>query len=299
MSLILYGPYGRENREKYRSEEDLREGIATFFFQGNGASRLQGAIYAGPEGISVLTEKGEMRHTSCSGAPRLIHNVYTYPELSEVSYDWSLNPVHWGMWAVSAGRNLLVNTPGGSHHTDLRQMSVGGDADVGHHLKYSEEMFSKLKNKHKVLFGCSRGAATTLVSVSKMSRETQSEISLVIVEAPFDTIPSVLQESSWFPKTQLWGLKMIGSYRDDQTSPLQAIENFPLDVPVAFVTSKIDKRVPSQCTQRLIDRLGERGHKHLHHLELENSHHSVMSLQNHEDIQGYYKFVNKLYDLYC
>ena len=42
-------------RIKLTENEPLRDNIVTFFYQGNGASRSQGAQYTGPEGISVIS----------------------------------------------------------------------------------------------------------------------------------------------------------------------------------------------------------------------------------------------------
>ena len=97
----------------------------------------------------------------------------------------------------------------------------------------------------------------------------------------------------------MWGLKTFGNYKDDQISPLKAIQNFPLDVPIAFITSNADIRVPSSCTNKLIEILKMRGHKKIHHLELHKSHHSIMSLQYTDEVIMYHSFVNKLYDTYC
>lgn len=297
-SLILSGPYGREIDSKYRDPNDLRENITTLFFQGNGGSRFQGLQYTGPEGLSVISDGVEL-HGKSPGAPRMLHNLFTYEELDEVTYESSWNPMFLGMRVVTSLRNIWVASTAPPHYVNPKDVSIGGDRDVAHFVTNCEKMIRSFPDKHSVVFGCSRGAATVIVGVASLTEKLQKGLSLVIAEAPFDSITSVMEESAWFPKTEIWGLKYFTSYSDDQISPLEAIENFPLDVPIAFITSAQDKRVPPQCTNRLISALRKRGHKKVHHLHLEHSHHSVMSLQHPEDVEKYYLFLDTLYDMYC
>jgi alpha-beta hydrolase superfamily lysophospholipase len=154
------------------------------------------------------------------------------------------------------------------------------------------------RGRQLVLFGCSRGAATTFVSLATVEEPLLASIRLVILEAPFDTVESVLVESSYTPNLQLFLLQAFTKYSGEQLSPLAACESFPLNVPVAFITSEKDTRVPRACTQRLIDRLRERGHLHLHHLELKNTGHSSMPHTDPDDTRAYLNFVNELYKLY-
>ena len=275
--------------------------LATFFYQGNGASRFQATQYAGAN-VPVTTTTKTCKRISSShpSAPRLLHNIHIYPEIPEVGYGFSWNPIHWIMQLISLihglVRGIKTSHP---HYINWWNMSVGGSPDVAHHQRYVKD-FLQDKSKSKVLFGCSRGAVTTLVSVAGLPPHQQQQIGLVIVEAPFDTVPSVLSHSAWIPPSlQLLLLRTLGSYQDDQVSPLQAIEHFPLDVPIAFITSRTDARVPPKCTQCLIDRLRSRGHPNLHHLELKSSPHGTMSLDNAADQTAYLEFVENLYERYC
>jgi alpha-beta hydrolase superfamily lysophospholipase len=154
------------------------------------------------------------------------------------------------------------------------------------------------QGKQLVLFGCSRGASTTFISVATVEESLLASIRLVILEAPFDSVESVLAASSYTPDLQLLLLQTFTKYSCDQISPLMAADTFPLHVPVAFITSEIDTRVPRACTQRLIDRLRERGHRQVHHLALKNSGHNTMSTGDPDDVAAYVNFVNELYKLY-
>ena len=301
-SLLLSGPYGYEslvNISKTDEKED-RSGIITFFYQGHGASRAQAASYTGEDGVDVLKNNQFFYHAVCPGAPKIIHNAYPYNELSEIGYEKAYNPLYIAEKIMSSLRNLLVNMQGAlPYYLDLSQVSLAGDLDIAQFVTYYEKMVKEFPKRHHVVFGTSRGASTVITGVSSLSLKLQTSIALVIAEAPFDSVASVLQKSSIFPEIQQKGLKTTTAYRDDQETPLEAIERFPLFVPIAFVTSKVDKRVPPKCTEQLIARLRERGHTMVHHLELERSHHSVMSLQDKDDVSAYCGFVNDLYGLYC
>ena len=163
-----------------------------------------------------------------------------------------------------------------------------------------EECIKLNPTKKIVLFGCSRGAATTVVTLSNLSKDALGHIKLVIVEAPFDSVESVVNESSWFPSPTLYFIENFTKYDKNQQSPLDSVssDKFPLDIPIAFVMSKVDTRVPIKNTQNLINVLKNKNHTKLHQLILENSHHALMHSHNKEDQNSYINFVNELYETY-
>jgi hypothetical protein len=234
-------------------------------------------------------------------SPLLLHNIYDYPELDDVGYGWSWNPLHGLMLGVSFVQQQyfgVENAP--LHHIYVSNLNLGGQNDVLQHQRALSECIAKeiLPNGKKlVLFGCSRGASTTFTSVATCAENLKSIIKLVILEAPFDTVDNVIEQSTWFPALAKAALKLT-AYSDEQMSPLTAAQLFPLEIPVAFITSVVDTRVPIQCTQNLIDVLRKRGHPNLHHLELQNSPHSSMSLADPTDQKNYLEFVNYLYSKY-
>lgn len=297
-SLILSGPYGYTPCEHHTDYRD-REDISTFFYQGHGASRAQAACYTGVDGV-YMSVNGDRVHITCPGAPKLLYNVYEYEELSEICYGESQHPVRFVSKLITTARHLLVNLRGSIPYSiDFSAVSLSGDADIAQFVTYYERMTKDTPSKCHVVFGSSRGAATAVIGVSSLHERLQKSISLVIAEAPFDSITSLLKETYPLPELHEAGLNKFTGYRSAQETPLEAIEHFPLFVPIAFVTSKADKRIPQKCTLRLINRLRERGHQMVHHLELENSHHSVMSLHNASDIKRYYEFLQSMYSMYC
>lgn len=291
-------PYNLNPPVYMRDVSNLRSDIVTFFFQGNASARSQAALYTGPEGVSVIYNGDEI-HSDCSVAPRLLHNVWTYPELQDVIYT-PYNPVLWIGKLINSVKNRYLNLSGSpSHAPYITLWNVAGEGDVMQYLYHFRQMLQNCPSEKKiVLFGCSRGAATTFIAVSKMTPDEQDRIALVIVEAPFDSVPDVLTASALLPQVQLRLLSSFTLYSDCQMSPLQAAETFPLNIPVAFITSNTDTRVPPQCTDNLINKLKERGHSKIHRCELQNSHHSLYPLHNESDQKTYYDFVEFLYNTY-
>ncbi len=55
-------------------------------------------------------------------------------------------------------------------------MSVGGYTDTKHYIENIKRLIDTTdKNKNTVAFGCSRGAATTLVSISKLPKKVSKK----------------------------------------------------------------------------------------------------------------------------
>ena len=276
--------------------------IQTFFAQGIMCSRAQASKYTDSI-VKVTSVDGAVLTSHMPSAPKILHNIINYPEIPEINYDLGYNPVSIIMKTVAQMRFLTWDNDfhvDKVHHINLSTLNVAGKIDVTHHLTHLKEA---IKNKNPdiklVVFGCSRGAAVTLISISLLTPEEQNEISLVIVEAPFDTVESVLRKRSYVPWITLKMLEKVGSYSPTQMSPLDAIKNYPLSIPTAFITSKIDNVVPTACTQVLIDALEARGHPHMYHLVLDSSPHALMSLNNVEDTDRYKIFVDDLYHIYC
>lgn len=315
LSLLLVNLILRSRRVPYPQLSKLppqRDDIITFFYQGNAASRFQASQYSG--GHPVRSEGHPDPGAFHPDAPLLLHNIYEHPEIPEISFTFTLNPFSLFVTLLTTLQNQHFGRKNAQgHHFNISRASVGGELDVSHHQIYLRRLLAENRGratrKKIVLFGPSRGGATTLVSVANLLPHEIQEISLVIVEAPFDTLPNVIRQSSrsskgimkFRPILDSFLLKFapyISSIDLNQESPLQAIEKLPLDFPLAFILSKADCRVPPQCTQTLIDRLRERGHRELNVLVLETSPHPTMSIDNKADVLRYTEFINRLYDRY-
>lgn len=281
------------------------EEVVTVFAQGNHASRTQACKYAGPKGFDIRVTGGNVEHVFNPDSPTLLHNIFTYGELNDLEYGASYNPVHWISKLVHLGVNNYYNVYGTSclPHNLLSNDNIAGPEDVAQYVNAVRACIKENPKKKIVLFGCSRGASVVLVALAKFTEVEIKHIHLAIVEAPFASVPSVISRTypSCIVPWILSGLEKFTSYTSRQLSPLEAVksETFPLELPLLFVTSQVDTTVPPEETLELIRVLREeRGHRELHHLELQKSHHCQMSLQDQDDVDMYLKKVQLLYRKY-
>lgn len=278
-----------------------RDNIVTFYFQGNNASRAQASKYTGGTPVTYTVNDEEYSAT-CERAPLLLHNIYTHPELHDVGYV-SYNPVHWLFQGITYFQNTSQGINARAHCFYITRWNVGGTTDLDHYLVHFRQMLATTPlHKKIVLCGASRGAALTLVAVSQLTPQEQARIALVVVEAPFDSFPNVL--NSWpylryVSGVQLYLISRFGLYNSNQLTPIDTVTQIPHSLPIAFITSEIDTVVPKSCTQNLIDRLRESGHPQIHHCELQHSSHDGMPLEDKDDQLMYCNFMNTMYDRYC
>eukprot|EP00758_Cryptobia_borreli_P000085 Tbor_TRINITY_DN10122_c0_g1::TRINITY_DN10122_c0_g1_i1::g.17261::m.17261 len=297
-----------------------RENIATIAFPGFLASRAQVSKYTGPDAVVILDRSDESKvyfSTTCALSTRLIHNVVPLPDVDEIQEGWRWNPIYWPSMLHCVASRWYFRTPDRPiSHTLWRKINLAGEKDqeccerdirksiqrLDEELQGDKEQNSVNKKKAKkiVLFGFSRGAATIMHTALKLPKDIAKRIDLVVLEAPFDSLQQVLNDSSISPSLVLSALRLVGTL-----SPEEAY-NFPevthLRCPIAFITSDADTRVPKKTTLRCIDAVKARYYPHsipsIEHLELKYSRHPLMSLGHYEDRLNYIDFMQKLYDTY-
>ena len=280
------------------------EDVVTIYFQGNNAPRTQACKYAGKAGLDVRTTKNEVEHVYNPDAPHLLHNLFLYNELNDIEYGCTWNPCHWLSGAVQKAGVWYYNVYGTSctPHNKWSVLNLAGTEDVTQYVNAIKDCIRQHPEKKIVLFGTSRGAATLITTLSVLTTPQLSHIKLAIAEAPFATVESVLYDTWPSPMVPciLGLLEWYTQFRREQWSPLDAVRSasFPLQVPLLFVTSEIDKMVPVCNTMQLIDVLQSKEHPDLHHLKLQRSHHSTMSIDDAEDQEAYLNQVRRLYRKY-
>jgi len=272
------------------------------FSQGMWASRGQAAKYC-RGGIEVNGAR-----VTYSNANDIIHNPVVYPELPQVSYEWAWNPLHIVMQFMAYVKTWYYGSQNDTaYHIDLARVDVAGPNEVAHHreswLAINRVLDQETQRGHPkklVLFGTSRGAATTFTSVAISTEQDRRHLSLVVLEAPFDSLEKVLEyqygvDVGGFFLTLV---KQHTNFSETFESPARVAWRFPLTVPVIFVTSLADIVVHRNQTQRLIDILKTRKHPALHHLQLNHSDHSAMSLGQGPDQLTYVQYMADMYDRY-
>ncbi len=143
-------------------------------------------------------------------------------------------------------------------------MSYGQESDIeSHHKKYLGWQTNK-RNESLILYGVSRGTATTFCAFATYQ---YPEVKLVILEGAIDSMENVLNNmvkycyrDSTVEKSCVSALRSTVSfltpkglfgYKDRGPSPLSLVEKFPEGIPVVFITSKIDSTVAPQSTRNI------------------------------------------------
>jgi len=290
------------------SQQKSYDNITTVFCPGHGSTKHQATKYVGKEDVYIKIN-GEIIDIVNIPTNNLqfLYNIFISNDFNDIGYGYSYNPIHYLSKSLHWTTNYFYNIHGTTHlpHNYLTEFNVGGKQDVENYLSEIRDCLNKTKsiqNSNIVLFGASRGASTIIIALTHLNQEEINRIKLVILEAPFDTVPNVIRSryGALLAPSILYALKNYAKYDDNQESPLDAVSSskFPINLPLGFITSKVDNIVPCYHTMKLINILKSRGHDRIHHIELENSHHSNMTLNNENDIKSYYEFVHKLYNKY-
>lgn len=176
-------------------------------------------------------------------------------------------------------------------------MSVAQDTDIAsHQAKYKAWESQKARNEKVILYGVSRGAATTF---NAMARHHYKDVKLVVLEGCFYSLNDVLKRRYFKPLASLveYALSFL-SYKQNGPSPVKSVEDFPPDVPVVFISSKIDKEVPYDSVLKLAQELADKGKNPVYLLTLENSSHPNYMFDDSKDRFKYEAFINAVYQEY-
>ena len=291
LCLFIALALASQGEEKYAN-------ITTLFSQGMWASRGQAAKYT-RRGVEV-----NGRVVRYSGANDLLHNPVAYAELAQISYAWTANPLYLAMQFLSWCKTVdYWSHNDTAYHVFLSAVDIAGPNEVAHHREswLAHDAATPSPHHRLVLFGTSRGAATTFVSVAISAPHERRRLALVVLEAPFDSVENALK----YRYGEDWGklafdvVRRLTNYSATFLSPARAAWRFPLDVPVAFITSRADSVVHHNQTAYLMDILRVRGHPNMHHLQLESSAHTHMPLGDGEDQHRYVRFMEEMYERYC
>lgn len=309
--------------------------IKTIFYQGIYSSQIQLAKYLSPKGfISTTNEKIECK----KGVP-LIINPFIGKEIDEIEpFEFSflnlINPfkilsyifayigrVNNYIDVVSVKSTIEErNTDIGSfkdkgtlktHFINFMKFNFGQLNDIANHYCKYIQCLSEYPDTNIILWGVSKGAATTLNAFAKNNYES---VKMIVLEGCFTDIESVFKYWSlnreWYDpnfiiaKAFLWLLKydllkyIIDYQSQDSFNPINNVHLVPHHIPVILITSDIDKVVPTSHTLELYNKLLELNHPNVHLLQLKKSRHHAYTFDNEEDYTRYYNFIHDLYKKY-
>lgn len=180
--------------------------------------------------------------------------------------------------------------------------NVGQKDDIAAYAKTYERHIANYPNTDVILYGDSRGAATTL---NFIATHKPRQVKAAVLEGAFDAMPHVMKHCLYSDKEASVEKRLTGTlsllmrrYKKNAPSPYDYAERITDEIPLLLVTSLKDWIVPPQCTFRLYARLKERGFNNVHILVLERATHPCYMLDDAQDRELYETVVHAFYKHY-
>ncbi len=285
--------------------------IQTIFYQGKGSTQTQASKYVGRHGFTSPTTGERIIHLE---GIDLIQNLFIGKELDEIElFDYSeiyFSPIkcfkflmggmkHW--WNKIKVYNQEENNTTTktlfyfSIHNDL--VSIGGKTDLIEHKKKYDLWRENYPNDDSViLFGVSRGAATTF---SAMAEYNYDKVSLVILEGfPVHFKKLLLYNYGYFLgnfiyKFLKWWYPNFNPDKNKQ-QPWDRIHEFPKNVPVVFISSLKDELTPHLLIDDFIKEFSASRNGSTYFITLIDAYHSNYATTEFDKI-FYFYFIHSLY----
>ncbi len=307
-----------------RSDHSIYKDHNTLFAPGNGeSSQVQLAKYLPTDQPIITTTQEAVR---CEGRNNLkpidvAHKPFIGSEMADVnlrpfnSYLSFCNPYNWGWWARTTSTNKyfgihVTALPSKTslesvryHSIDLSNYSLGQITDIESHRKrYRQWLESENREDALVLIGVSRGTSTTFCAFAEYK---YPEVKLVILEGAIDSIENILPQrvantckinclSRSITKAVYAGLSFFTKYDRNGPSPLNKVDQFPENVPVVFITSKMDTLVTCENTENIAHALANKGKNDVYLLKLERSSHPNYMFDDKEDRDNYEALIHAI-----
>lgn len=300
------------------------------FYQGRGNSQAAVSRFLGRNRFYTTT--GEVSYSKKPILTMPYHKVWLYPEIDEINKTPPLGGWFSLRWLkkteiiVEAG-NLNyqplypTNETGSLRRYTLRSknISTGQNTDIQSHKKRFDALMDKRLGHplpdNVVLYGPSRGAATSFVALAKY-KNVYKNIKLCVLEAPWTSYTSLAKYFfGWIGKWlyRLGILKLVLGWRH-QVSPKQQpkayVKDFPDDVPLVVFSSKLDKAVPHKSSLNLAlavaahrikkiaalgdDEVAKQNIMPVYFIQLDNSQHTL-SLGRSKDKLRYQRCLHAIY----
>ncbi len=252
----------------------------TVYFNGLGSTRQQGLRYTNE--VVTLDEDGKVLYRAANEPliTPIIHNVMPATEFNDVDLlhvgsgvvreeyrgrrwyhfwvDWPVYRDDHVVFLPHMSRPLLMGGP--------PQIQKGCD-DVRRALDWKKEN----PKRKVVIYGASRGAGIAYLVTANLTKDEQSEVDLVVCEAPYDSVPNVLADRVGYPFVA-WLLSWFPLY----SAPLDV--SFPVSIPIVIGSGTDDEACPIQGQHRLVQKLRDAGHPDVTHVVVEGVDHNNIFL---------------------
>jgi hypothetical protein len=298
------------------------------YYQGMGGTQAEAVDYVGRKRIQTTTGDVIYSHKGIDTiAPECLS---LYPEIAEVDrasapkqlsstqhQELHKKGINIDMTDAPLGYETLQTKreEGGvlGANINFAVSSLGQATDsIAHKQKYDYAL-EHIKRNHIILYGASRGGATTFRAIAE---HQYPKVDLCVLEAPPSSIRGVVKtlvnNDYYLPR---WTGKLLypllrstlfgGQHQIGKEHQAMAFaDRFPLNVPLAIVSSIADDTVPHQQSMKLALRVAAnriaaqaRGEQIalVYFLQLENTNHMSYGLGDSEDGQRYQNFVHAVY----
>lgn len=177
---------------------------------------------------------------------------------------------------------------------DLNKLNIAQEDDINALMNTYHSYIQTNAWDNVVLYGFSRGAATTFNFMStKYKLQDAQCVKAVVLQGCFDTMTGTLNFKRFDINKFL--SRMLPKYTSDRVEPINLVKDFPRNIPILFITSKADEVVPAASTQRLAYALKDTGHQNVYLLTVESSPHSRYTSYNKEEMDIIERVVHAFY----
>lgn len=282
------------------------------------ASESQMGKYC-PSFIASTGEKVE-----CTKGGHVINgNYFSAPTFSEISLtkpSFSYNPLKCATMLLrkfSAPRRerrmnekygiKVTNSTGSqsvsNYGLNFGKANIGQIDDINILAQTYENHKAKYPNTDKVLYGVSRGAATTF---NFLALHKPEGVKAAVIEGVFDDIPHVIKHVGYRNnKSALFEYCLHGllqfcarKYNPHGPFPSTCYKTIDKEIPLLLVTSLKDEQVPHQSTMRLYSQLKNIGHDKVHLFVLQDAKHPMYMIGKTQDRDDYQAIVHSFYRQY-
>lgn len=185
--------------------------------------------------------------------------------------------VFFSLFGIVVKENTASSKSFFNYVPEVTRANIGQEADIETLRKHLTEHHTKYFGTKVVMYGDSRGAATTFNLIAL----DHPHVACAILEGIFDSIPHLIKHCwRWKSKhVRIEGMlhsllkTCTNCYAENGPFPVDYVDKIPLHVPLLLVTSLVDEIVPYQSTMRLYCHLKEHGCTNVHLLVLKNSSH--------------------------
>mmetsp|Transcript_6486 Transcript_6486/g.7044 ORF Transcript_6486/g.7044 Transcript_6486/m.7044 type:complete len:323 (+) Transcript_6486:278-1246(+) len=289
------------------------EAPLTIFYQGVWSSQTQLSKYTGPKGFKSTA--GD--RVTCKNGIETVYKPFVGKEIDEIILKkldnnpqnafakLSVAPIihYFTNWRSNYKYGITVEAQEDqketvdAHLVDVFSASFGQKIDVENHRQKYELCMSKNNNNDVILFGVSRGAATTWNAICLNKYQN---VKMVILEGVFFSIRDVLANAVPYGHDAVHALMplLFPKYDPKGPAPGNLVDEFPPDVPVIIISSLIDAVVPFTSTKKLAMALASRKKNKVYFIQLNYSAHPFYPLSDQRDKEKYTYGVHAIYKIH-